>query len=348
MSHRPPVTSFCAALLLVFGSCLLPNAPRAHGQAKPKELVWTHAFDLSSRRLGELDFTKETQKFGVEAFRDTNNDLGLYISQTGSLAAAHDFKDLKLPVENKSPEWLTGLDLPARKAGEEKFDNARVHSMEVFRDPITENWLYITEKGYLAACSAKAKPSPGAERKPALMHSVDLRVRKGGVKGWEEAIKYGVEVYRDNATGNLVYISETGAIAVIPDTGNVKPGYEGKAPVWLHGLDLACRKSSEPSFSKETRKFGVEVFQDTNNGNLIFIGETGNLAVTGGPKSITAPTEKLKEPQWTHGLNLKARKVGEKDFTEKTTVFGAEAFREDNLDAVIYFGETGSMTAVAR
>src|SRR6202023_4228010 len=101
------------------------------------------------------DFTKETQRFGVEAFRDSNNSLGVYLSQVGSLAAARGFQDLKLPLQSKGPEWITGLDLPARKAGEEKFDNAKVHSMEVFRDPNTENWLYVTEKGYLAAASAK-------------------------------------------------------------------------------------------------------------------------------------------------------------------------------------------------
>ena len=44
---------------------------------------------------------------------------------------------------------------------------------------------------------------------------MDLRVRKGGVKEWKDAAKFGIEVYRDNTTGNLVYISETGAIAVV-------------------------------------------------------------------------------------------------------------------------------------
>src|SRR5207302_9154517 len=134
---------------------LAAAASTATGQQKPKELIWTHAFDLGCRRWGELDFSKDTQKFGVEAFKDSNNGLGLYLSQVGSLAAGRGFQDLRLPLQNKGPEWITGLDLPARKAGEEKFENAKVHSMEVFRDPNTDNWIYITEKGYLAVAAAK-------------------------------------------------------------------------------------------------------------------------------------------------------------------------------------------------
>jgi hypothetical protein len=332
---------------LVCGLILSADAPFVEGQQKPKELQWTHAFDLSCRRFGELDFSKDTQKYGVEAFKDNNNGLGLYISQVGSLAAGSGFQDLKVPLDSKGPEWITGLDLPARKAGEEKFENAKVHSMEVFRDPNTNNWIYITEKGYLAVAPVKGKPS-GSDRKPKWTHSVDLRVRKGGVKDWKEATKFGIEVYRDNTTGNLIYISETGAIAVLPDAGDTNPGPEGKAPEWLHGLDLACRKHDEPSFTKDTRKFGVEVFLDTNNGNLMLLGETGNLAVIPGPKNIKAPTANVKEPIWTHGLNLKVRKAGEKEFSDKTAVFGAEVFRDENVAAILYVGENGSLTAAAK
>ncbi len=327
---------------------ILGMVPDAHAQQKPKELQWTHAFDLACRRYGELDFTKETQKFGVEAFKDNNNGLGVFISQVGSLGSVGGFQALKLPLTTRGPEWITGLDLPARKAGEEKFENAKIHSMEVFRDPNTENWVYITEKGYLAVASAKARITPGADKKPHWAHSVDLRVRKGGVKDWKDATKFGIEVYRDNTTGNLVYISETGAVAVLPDANDTKAGTEGKAPAWLHGLDLPCRKSNEPSFGNNTRKFGVEVFLDANNGNLIFLTETGNLAVTAGPKDIKAPTENAKDPVWSHGLNLKVRKYGEKEFSEQTNIFGAEAYRDNNLGAILYIGETGSLAVVTK
>src|SRR5205823_2469590 len=154
--------------LLVGTVILAADAPLVQGQQKPKELQWTHAFDLAARRFNELDFTKDTQKFGVEAFKDSNNGMGLYISQVGSLAAA----------------------------------------------------------------SARVKSAAGSDKKPRWTHSVDLRVRKGGVKDWKEAAKFGIEVYRDNTTGNLIYISETGAVAVIPDVAGSKAGAEGKAPEW--------------------------------------------------------------------------------------------------------------------
>jgi hypothetical protein len=330
---------------LVMAWIVCADASVALGQQKPKDLQWTHACDLACRKYGENDFSDKTQKFGVEAFRDNNHTLGLYISQVGSLAAGTGFDGLKLPFTSKGPEWVTGLDLPARKAGEKEFTkDTKVHSMEVFRDPNTDNWVYITEKGLLAVTAAKSKGT--GSKAPKWVHSVDLMVRKGGVKEWKEASKYGIEVYRDGNTGNLIYISETGAIAVIPETVETKG--DGKAPDWLHGLDLACRKSNEPSFTKDTRKFGVEVFLDANNGNLILISETGHLAVTPGPKGIRAPTANVKEPQWTHGLNLKVRNAGEKEFSDRTTVYGAEVFIDPNLNVVMYVSEKGTIAAVAK
>ena len=39
----------------------------AHGQDKPKDVQWTHAFDLACRKFGEAEFSPSTQRFGVEA-----------------------------------------------------------------------------------------------------------------------------------------------------------------------------------------------------------------------------------------------------------------------------------------
>ena len=86
----------------------------------------------------------------------------------------------------------------------------------------------------------------------------------------------------------------------------------------------------------------------TNNGNLIFLCETGNLAVTPGRKNLKAPTANVKEPIWTHGLNLKVRKAGEKEFSDKTTIYGAEVFRDENLGATLYIAENGSLSAAAK
>jgi hypothetical protein len=54
---------------------------------------------------------------------------------------------------------------------------------------------------------------------------------------------------------------------------------EAKGPKWSHGLMLRARKGDEPDFTKDTKRYGVEVFVDENNGNLIYISETGSIAV---------------------------------------------------------------------
>ena len=52
-----------------------------------------------------------------------------------------------------------------------------------------------------------------------------------------------------------------------------------KAPKWLHGLEFRVRKAGEADFKPDTKKYGIEVFRDENNGNLVYISETGDIAV---------------------------------------------------------------------
>ncbi len=52
-----------------------------------------------------------------------------------------------------------------------------------------------------------------------------------------------------------------------------------KGPKWVHAHELRVRKSGETDFSKTTKSFGIEVFKDQNNGNLIYICETGDISV---------------------------------------------------------------------
>jgi hypothetical protein len=51
------------------------------------------------------------------------------------------------------------------------------------------------------------------------------------------------------------------------------------APSWKHGMELRVRKAGEADFNAKTQKYGIEVFQDENNKNLIYISETGAIAV---------------------------------------------------------------------
>src|SRR5262245_12444864 len=61
------------------------------------------------------------------------------------------------------------------------------------------------------------------------------------------------------------------------------PAAPTKKPTFLHGMNLGARKAVEDSFSERTTRIGVEVFRDENNGNLIYISETGSIAVVPPP-----------------------------------------------------------------
>jgi hypothetical protein len=312
-------------------------------EKKLKDVPWTHAYDLACRKFDEAGFTDKTKKWGVEAYRDENLGLGIYLAQTGSIALAPHFADLRLPLQsNERPKHIVGLDLPTRKAGVKEFTkDTKVQCMEAFRDPVTDNWLFITDQGNIAATTGKLFPGVDT-KKPKWVHSVDLQVRKGGVKEWKDAAKIGIEVYSDGNTGNLVYVTEHGNIAIIPETKEIPEG-KGKAPEWLHGLDLSCRKFDEKSFNN-ARKFGVEVYHDVTTGNLVFISETGSIAVAPAPAGVKAPTPAAKTPQWTHGLNLRARQFGEKTFSDQTRTFGVEVFIDANVGVTIYITEQGNIS----
>jgi hypothetical protein len=336
----------CLTAMILFGSLV-----SAQDQPRPKlkDPLWTHGFDLKSRKVGEKVFGPDTQKFGVEALKDTNNNLGIYISNVGSIAVVNTgFANLnKGIVGAKGPDFVVGLDLPARKAGQTSWKDAKVHSVEVFHDTNTDNWIYVSEKGYLAATSAKgAPPAPGDPAAPRLSHSVDLNVRLAGDKEGKETKRFGVEVYLDPNTGNLVYVCETGSIAVIREDPASKVVGAGKDPKLLHGLDLKIRKHDEFEFTK-AKKLGVEVYRDGNNGNLIYITENGFLAVAAGPKgTVATPTPSPKDPKWTHGMNMRCRKIGEAEFTDKTQQFGVEVFKDENVNVILYLAETGSLSAI--
>jgi hypothetical protein len=343
-----PARFLCGVLACVASLAAGPAAP---AQA-PKPPQWTHALDLKARKSTEPTFTDKTRAFGVEVFRDDNDGDGVYLAETGSLAVVAGFKDVPAPIANsKAPEWVHGMDLKVRKAGEAEFTSkTQVISLEVFRDANTGNWIYLTENGALAvAPGAQNAAVPTASPKaPQWVHGLDLKCRKAGEKEFTGGTRvYSIEVFRDENNGNLIYICETGAIAVVPGRPDAKsPAPESKAPEWMHGLDLKVRKAGDKDFTSKTRVYGVEVFRDANNANWIYLAETGSLAVLAGNQALPAPTAKPREPQWTHGLDLKVRKAGEADFTPQTRAFGVEVFRDENTATTVYIYDGGTIAAV--
>jgi hypothetical protein len=57
---------------------------------------------------------------------------------------------------------------------------------------------------------------------------------------------------------------------------------ETKTPKWVHGMEVRVRKAGEADFTPATKKYSIEVFRDENNGNLVYISETGDIAVVAG------------------------------------------------------------------
>jgi hypothetical protein len=337
---------WCGAVGLLLINLLLPMLlPHAEAQ-QPRQPLWTHAFNLKCRKFGQDKFN-DARAFGMEVFRDDNNGAGLYVIETGAVAATKTF-DIKAVVkESKAPEWMHGLDLKYRKAGQEKFDEKQAYGLEIFRDENSGNWIYISENGHIAVAAASGASRPSTSPKaPTWTHGLDLKVRKAKDKIFDKDTKvWSVEVFRDENNGNLIYLCETGSIAIVPGFESLKIE-KSLAPAWFHGLDLKCRIGGKKEFEPNTPIYGLEVFRDENTGNWIYLTENGKIAVLPGNKTLKAPTVNPSEPRWTHGLDLKCRKFDEKDFGPKTKIWGIEVFNDANTGCTIYICETGTITAV--
>ena len=44
-----------------------------------------------------------------------------------------------------------------------------------------------------------------------------------------------------------------------------------KEPVWKHGLEFRVRKAGEADFSKDTKRYGAEVFLDRNTNLAVYL-----------------------------------------------------------------------------
>src|SRR5437588_12240540 len=67
----------------------------------------------------------------------------------------------------------------------------------------------------------------GKVKKPDWKHAVSVKVRPAGKEKFEDARKFGIEIYADPNANRLLFISETGSVAVGPGDAN---DAKGKAP----------------------------------------------------------------------------------------------------------------------
>ena len=116
-----------------------------------------------------------------------------------------------------------------------------------------------------------------------------------------------------------------------------------KAPKPLHGLSLRVRKADEEDFTDTTRRLSVEVFSDPNTGAVVYVSETGSVAVAPAPAAV----KRGQKVTWKGAFKVKARKGGEKEF-DKAAKYGVEVFEDNNTGYTVYACETGAIAVVAK
>ncbi len=255
------------------GSLAVTKAPIG-ALGMDKTCKWLTAHDLSCRKAGEAEFTQKTKKFGVELFQDRASNSLLYVSETGSVALAPVPGGL---VTDKGPKWHHALEPKVRAPEQEKFDTAKKFGLEVFKDENTGGLIYVTEIGAITPAAAPgAAPDPKKILPPKAAHGLVLRVRGANEPEFTSKTKQlGLEVFEDPNANVLLYVTESGFIATAPNAAKVA---DAKGVTWKSAMALGARKAGESGFDK-ARRFGIEVFEDNRTGNLIFVSETGSIAV---------------------------------------------------------------------
>jgi hypothetical protein len=237
---------------------------------------WLTAHDLSARKVGEIEFTQKTKKYGVELFRDLGTNQLLYVCQTATLAFAPVPAGL---VTDKGPKWHHAYEARVRAHEQVSFDNAKKIGIEVFTDENTGGLMYITEPGGIATAPAPAT-EPDSKRTslpPKTLYGLELRVRGATEPDFTDKTRWiEVEVFEDqNANNLLFYITEAGYITTAPNPGKIA---DEKGVTWKASIVLKARKGGEKNFDL-ANKYGIEVFVDNRTGNLLYVCETGSVAV---------------------------------------------------------------------
>lgn len=319
-------------LLFAAAVGLLAAAPLA---AQPPLVTpaFLYGHDLKVRPAGQAEFTKDTPKVGVEFYHDPAGGAVLAITETGSIAAA----PFAPPGADRKAVWAAANEFRARAADDESFARAKKFGVEAFRDQAGNRLLYVSDAKTVALAPLPAKVEGG--RDPVLHHGLTLKVRGVSDAEFANAKRFGIDVFKDGNTGGLVYVSETGSVAAGPAPAAAPPGNAVKAPRALHGLTLKVRKGGEKAF-EAARTFAVEVFEDRNTGGLVYLTETGAIAVAPAPAEVKTK----QKPVWTHGFDLRARKAGEE--FGKAARYGVEAFTDPHTGHRVYLSETGSIAVL--
>lgn len=331
-----------AGLLVLAAGLIVSSAvanlvfARQADRAAPKFL---YGHDLRVRQGGMKDFTPDTPRIGVEVFEDAGTKAIVAISESGALTVTH-----AVPVSgDKTCKWLTAHDLSARKAGEKEFtEKTKKYGVELFRDLGSNRLLYACETAAIAFA-----PITGAlvtDRGPKWHHALEPKVRGPEQTGFENARKFGMEIFKDENTGGLIYIvAETGSIATAAAPASAPDPKKILPPNPKYGLVLRVRGANELDFTDKTKKIGIEVFEDPNANVLFYISEEGYVATAPNPGKLPD----VKGVTWKGAMALKARKGGVKEF-EAAKKYGIEVFQDNRTGNLIFICETGAIAVLPK
>lgn len=324
-----------AGLAVVVGGLAPAAAQPKSDKGPPPKLLYGH--DLRVRPGGEKDFPKAA-KIGVEVFQEDSTGAIIGISETGALSVFP-----AGPVgADKNSKWQTAHDLKVRKAGEAEFtQKTKMWGVELFRDLGTNRLLYVCESGSIAFATL-----PGnlvVDKGPKWHHALEPKVRSPQQDTFEGAKKVGLEVFKDENTGGLIYITETGAIATAAAPATPPDAKKPAPPKPAYGLVLRVRGADEVEFSDKTKRFGIEVFEDPNANTLFYLSEAGSVAVVPNPGKLLD----AKGVTWRTAMDLRARKGGEKEFA-KAKKYGVEVFQDNRTGHLIFISETGAIAVLAK
>jgi hypothetical protein len=298
-----------------------------------------YGHDLKVRPGGKIDFV-DAIRIGVEVFQDDTSNAIIAISEAGSLSVIK-----AAPVgTDRTCKWLTAHDLSTRKADEPEFtQKTKKHGVEVFRDLGSNKLLYACETASIAF--ADIPSGLVTDKGPKWHHALVPKVRAPEQQSFENAKKFGMEIFKDENTGGLMYITETGGLATGPAPAAAPDKNKIVPPKPAHGLVLRVRGADEADFTEKTKRFGVEVFQDPNAGDILFyISEAGSVATA--PKPADFPAD-AKGVTWKSAMVLKARKGGETDF-EKARKYGIEVFQDNRTGNLIFISDVGAIAVLPK
>ena len=313
--------------------------------SRSKAPVNRYGLALTYRKADQAEVNRD-QKYTLECFQEQETGNGIYVSNTGALSVLS--KGLFKEVAGKDRGALSqhGFVISVRpadsKARTPKF------GVECFLDENSNNLIYLTQAGSISVVPGKyATPTKGKVKGYSLTHGVILRVRKAGESDWDKPTtrKYGIDVFEDENNGNVIYLSETGSVCVLPSATAGRSSGENEKPEWQYGLDLRVRSASEVEFTGDSKAFGVEVFKDAHNGCMLYVVENGNVAVV--PSKLARFRQgKPKGPELKRGFSLGVRGVEESTFTDRTKKTGVEVYLDQSSGNLIYFSESGQMAVV--